>query len=80
MIVSEILQPSIVGLSWVTQLFNVTWKLRTVPLEWKTWVVVTVFKKDIHTMALIIVISQALLPWGVFSFSLHASTQTVPTT
>ncbi|KAI3364980.1 hypothetical protein L3Q82_001146 [Scortum barcoo] len=27
----------VVGLSWLTHLCNIAWRLRTVPLEWQTW-------------------------------------------
>ncbi|KAI3354678.1 hypothetical protein L3Q82_019172 [Scortum barcoo] len=34
-----------VGLSWLTRLCNIAWRLGTVPLEWQTGVVVPLFKK-----------------------------------
>ncbi|KAI3364112.1 hypothetical protein L3Q82_010940 [Scortum barcoo] len=35
----------VVGLSWLTRLCNIAWRLGTVPLEWQTGVVVPLFKK-----------------------------------
>lgn len=35
----------IARLSWLTDLFNVTWTSRAVPAEWQTGLVVHVFKK-----------------------------------
>ncbi|KAI3358293.1 hypothetical protein L3Q82_014672 [Scortum barcoo] len=35
----------VVGLSWLTHLCNIAWRLGTVPLEWQTGVVVPLFKK-----------------------------------
>ncbi|KAI3363187.1 hypothetical protein L3Q82_011556 [Scortum barcoo] len=35
----------VVGLSWLTRLCNIAWRLGTVPLEWQTVVVVPLFKK-----------------------------------
>nr|XP_049580440.1 charged multivesicular body protein 1a isoform X2 [Syngnathus scovelli] len=35
----------VVGLSWLTRLYNVAWKSGTVPLDWQTGVVVPLFKK-----------------------------------
>ncbi|KAI3357643.1 hypothetical protein L3Q82_016052 [Scortum barcoo] len=35
----------VVGLSWLTCLCNIAWRLGTVPLEWQTGVVVPLFKK-----------------------------------
>ncbi|KAI3360193.1 hypothetical protein L3Q82_014512 [Scortum barcoo] len=35
----------VVGLSWLTRLCNIAWRLGTVPLEWQTRVVVPLFKK-----------------------------------
>ena len=35
----------IVGLSWLTRLYNVAWASGTVPVEWQTGVVVPIFKK-----------------------------------
>jgi len=35
----------IVGVSWLTRLFNVAWRSGTVPVEWQTGVVVPIFKK-----------------------------------
>ncbi|KAI3360387.1 hypothetical protein L3Q82_002295 [Scortum barcoo] len=34
----------VVGLSWLTRLCNIAWRLGTVPLEWQTGVVVPLFK------------------------------------
>ncbi|KAI3356259.1 hypothetical protein L3Q82_017506 [Scortum barcoo] len=36
----------VVGLSWLTHLCNIAWRLGTVPLEWQTGVVVPLFKKQ----------------------------------
>ncbi|KAI3371579.1 hypothetical protein L3Q82_024147 [Scortum barcoo] len=35
----------VVGLSWLTRLCSIAWRLGTVPLEWQTGVVVPLFKK-----------------------------------
>ncbi|KAK9542007.1 hypothetical protein VZT92_002011 [Zoarces viviparus] len=35
----------IVGLSWLTRLFNVAWGSGSVPMDWQTGVVVPIFKK-----------------------------------
>ncbi|KAI3361249.1 hypothetical protein L3Q82_012921 [Scortum barcoo] len=35
----------VVGLSWLTRLCNIAWRLGTVPLEWQTGVVVPLFGK-----------------------------------
>ncbi|KAI3359498.1 hypothetical protein L3Q82_013894 [Scortum barcoo] len=35
----------VVGLSWLTRLCNIAWRLGTVPLEWQTGLVVPLFKK-----------------------------------
>ncbi|KAL0169720.1 hypothetical protein M9458_034316, partial [Cirrhinus mrigala] len=35
----------VVGLSWLTRLCNIAWRLGTVPLDWQTGVVVPLFKK-----------------------------------
>nr|XP_049618290.1 E3 SUMO-protein ligase PIAS2 isoform X1 [Syngnathus scovelli]XP_049618292.1 E3 SUMO-protein ligase PIAS2 isoform X1 [Syngnathus scovelli]XP_049618293.1 E3 SUMO-protein ligase PIAS2 isoform X1 [Syngnathus scovelli] len=35
----------VVGLSWLTRLYNVAWTSGTVPLDWQTGVVVPLFKK-----------------------------------
>ncbi|KAI3356977.1 hypothetical protein L3Q82_003609 [Scortum barcoo] len=35
----------VVGLSWLTRLCNIAWRLGTVPLEWQTGVVVPLFLK-----------------------------------
>ena len=35
----------IVGVSWLTRLFNVAWESGTVPVAWQTGVVVPIFKK-----------------------------------
>ncbi|KAI3364291.1 hypothetical protein L3Q82_011098, partial [Scortum barcoo] len=35
----------VVGLSWLTRLCNIAWRLGTVPLEWQTGVVVPLFKR-----------------------------------
>ncbi|KAI3359375.1 hypothetical protein L3Q82_002875 [Scortum barcoo] len=35
----------VVGLSWLTRLCNIAWRLGTVPLEWQTGVVFPLFKK-----------------------------------
>nr|XP_049577496.1 glycine receptor subunit alpha-3 isoform X1 [Syngnathus scovelli] len=35
----------VVGLSWLTRLYNVVWTSGTVPLDWQTGVVVPLFKK-----------------------------------
>ncbi|KAI3353791.1 hypothetical protein L3Q82_005014 [Scortum barcoo] len=35
----------VVGLSWLTRLCNIAWRLGTVPLVWQTGVVVPLFKK-----------------------------------
>lgn len=35
----------IVGLSWLAHLFNATWRSRTLPVDWQTWVVVFIFQK-----------------------------------
>ncbi|KAI3368228.1 hypothetical protein L3Q82_007815 [Scortum barcoo] len=35
----------VVGLSWLTRLCNIAWRLGTVPLEWQTGVVVPLLKK-----------------------------------
>ncbi len=35
----------IVGLSWLTHLFSVVWRSRTVPVEWQTGLVVPIYKK-----------------------------------
>lgn len=35
----------VVGMSWLTRLFNITWRLGTVPLDWQTGVVAPIFKK-----------------------------------
>ncbi|KAI3372564.1 hypothetical protein L3Q82_023043 [Scortum barcoo] len=51
--VDEILMPcpeylkslDVVGLSWLTRLCSIAWRLGTVPLEWQTGVVVPLFKK-----------------------------------
>ncbi|KAI3361708.1 hypothetical protein L3Q82_002066 [Scortum barcoo] len=37
----------VVGLSWLTRLCNIAWRLGTVPLEWQTGVVVPLFKKGL---------------------------------
>ena len=43
---SEMLKAlDIVGLSWLTRLFNVAWGSGTVPVAWQTGVVVPIFKK-----------------------------------
>lgn len=34
-----------VGVKWLTHLFNVAWKVGSVPLDWQTGVVVPIFKK-----------------------------------
>ncbi|KAK3517264.1 hypothetical protein QTP70_001756 [Hemibagrus guttatus] len=38
----------VVGLSWLTHLFNIAWRSGTVPLDWVTGVVVPLFKKGDH--------------------------------
>lgn len=35
----------VVGLPWLTLLYNITWRLRTVPLDWVTGVVLCMFRK-----------------------------------
>uniref|UniRef100_A0A669C209 Reverse transcriptase domain-containing protein n=1 Tax=Oreochromis niloticus TaxID=8128 RepID=A0A669C209_ORENI len=35
----------VVGLSWLTRLYNVAWRSGAVPLDWQTGVVVPIFKK-----------------------------------
>ncbi|KAK3521491.1 hypothetical protein QTP70_007429 [Hemibagrus guttatus] len=35
----------VVGLSWLTRLCNIVWRSGTVPLDWATGVVITLFKK-----------------------------------
>ncbi|RJG15506.1 hypothetical protein D4A39_16625 [Alcanivorax profundi] len=35
----------VVGLSWLTRLCNIAWRMGTVPLDWQTGVVVPLFKK-----------------------------------
>ncbi|KAL3986594.1 KRAB domain-containing zinc finger protein [Sarotherodon galilaeus] len=35
----------VVGLSWLTRLYNVVWRSGAVPLDWQTGVVVPIFKK-----------------------------------
>lgn len=35
----------VAGLSWLTRLCNIAWRLRTVPLDWQTGVVIPLFKK-----------------------------------
>jgi len=37
---------NIVGLSWLTCLYNVTWESGTVPMDWQTGVVVPILKKE----------------------------------
>ncbi|KAI3367325.1 hypothetical protein L3Q82_008369 [Scortum barcoo] len=49
--VDEICRPEylksldVMGLSWLTRLCSIAWRLGTVPLEWQTGVVVPLFKK-----------------------------------
>ncbi|GAA6083977.1 receptor-type tyrosine-protein phosphatase F-like, partial [Tachysurus ichikawai] len=40
----------VVGLSWLTHLCNIAWRLGTVPLDWQTGVVVPLFKKGDRRM------------------------------
>ncbi|GAA6064832.1 receptor-type tyrosine-protein phosphatase F-like, partial [Tachysurus ichikawai] len=40
----------VVGLSWLTRLYNIAWRLGTVPLDWQTGVVVPLFKKGDRRM------------------------------
>jgi len=39
----------IVGLAWLTRLFSVAWGSGTVPVEWKTRVVVSIFKNESYS-------------------------------
>lgn len=36
---------NVVGVPWLTRLFNIAWTLWTVPLYWQTGVVAPIFKK-----------------------------------
>ncbi|KAI3368218.1 hypothetical protein L3Q82_007945 [Scortum barcoo] len=42
----------VVGLSWLTQLYNIAWTSGAVPLEWQTGVVVLIFKKGDQKLCL----------------------------
>ncbi|XP_013872670.1 uncharacterized protein LOC106523692 [Austrofundulus limnaeus] len=57
----------VVGLSWLTHLFNIAWRTGTTPVEWQTRVVVPIFKKGTGECVLTIVESHFLPSLGKFT-------------